>query len=62
MTRPVLTLAEAQRADVRAKLAHLTSLDRELTRILDGYDEGAPARDCYVLASLADHLMCAAEH
>lgn len=55
-------VAEAQRRDVREKLARLASLDRELTRILDGCDGDAPARDCYVLASLADHGMCAAEH
>lgn len=54
-------IAHQQLADVRAKLARLTRLEADLERIATGCTSDA-AQDCYVLASLSDHGLCAADH
>jgi len=55
-------IAQCQLADVREKLRRLTALETELVRISDGCDGDGSSNDCYVLASLADHRHCRAEH
>ena len=55
-------IATAQLADVRAKIKRLRALEKELRRISKGCDGNSVSEDCYVLASLADHRLCAKEH
>ena len=55
-------IATAQLADVRAKIKRLRALEKELLRIAKGCDGSGVSEDCYVLASLADHRLCAKEH
>ncbi|MFD1881020.1 MerR family transcriptional regulator [Paracoccus pacificus] len=55
-------MARAQLADVRGRIARLQTLEAELTRISEGCTGPGDAGDCYVLASLADHEFCLAEH
>ena len=55
-------MARAQLADVRGRIARLQALEGELTRISDGCTGKGEAGDCYVLASLADHGLCAKDH
>ena len=54
-------IARQQLAEVRAKLARLTRLETDLKRIATSCSAGA-AQDCYVLASLSDHSLCADDH
>ena len=55
-------IAESQLTDVRAKIKQLKTLERELKRISSGCDGEGLSGDCYVLSSLADHRLCAADH
>lgn len=55
-------IATTQLADVRARIKRLRALERELLRISKGCDGNSISEDCYVLASLADHRLCAKEH
>lgn len=55
-------MAQAQLADVRDRIARLQALETELTRLADGCTGKGEAGDCYVLASLADHGLCAKDH
>ena len=55
-------IAQRQLVDVREKIASLVRLEGELARIADGCSGAGVADDCYVLASLADHARCEAEH
>jgi hypothetical protein len=47
---------------VREKIRRLRALEAELARIAEGCTGDGAARDCYVLASLADHELCARDH
>jgi len=55
-------IARDQLDDVRAKIARLRNLEQELSRISQGCDGDGTAKDCYVLASLADHSACETDH
>lgn len=55
-------MANAQLTDVRQRIARLRALEAELVRITDGCSGRGEAGDCYVLASLADHGACLADH
>ncbi|WP_039019013.1 MerR family transcriptional regulator [Halocynthiibacter namhaensis] len=55
-------IAENQLGDVRARINSLQRLERELTRITDGCSGQGHVDNCYVLASLADHSRCEADH
>lgn len=55
-------IAVAQLASVRAKIARLKSLEKELVRMTTGCDGDGMLEDCYVLSSLADHTLCTQEH
>ena len=55
-------IAQTQLADVRAKIRQLTALERELSRISEACSGAGRAQDCYVLAALADHAFCEADH
>ena len=55
-------IAGRQLNAVRARLARLTGLEAELTRIVQGCSGDGPAGRCYVLASLGDHTLCAQDH
>jgi DNA-binding transcriptional MerR regulator len=46
---------------VRARIARLQRLERELARMAQGC-AAQQARDCYVLQSLADHALCTHGH
>lgn len=54
-------IAAATLADVRAKIARLQSLERELQHIVAECDGGRVA-NCNVMATLADHALCIEEH
>ncbi len=54
-------IAQAQLADVRARIARLHRLEMELARIAAQTCAG-PAADCKVLTVLADHAHCAGPH
>ncbi len=54
-------LVRRQLDAVRARIAKLQRLERELSRMAQGCD-AQRARDCYVLQSLGDHTLCAEEH
>ena len=54
-------IACQQLDEVRTKLTRLTRLESDLERIATGCTAGT-AQDCYVLASLSDHGLCAADH
>ena len=56
------SLAAARLCEVRAKIARLERLERELSRLSKGCDGSGVAENCYVLASLADHGLCEHEH
>lgn len=60
--REATEIARAQLAAVSAKIARLKSLERELRRIVGGCAGKGASQDCYVLAALADHELCAAGH
>lgn len=55
-------IAQDQLDAVRQKIRRLRALEAELARIAEGCTGDGPARDCYVLASLADHDLCARDH
>ncbi|WBU59351.1 MerR family transcriptional regulator [Paracoccus albus] len=55
-------IAQAQLVDVRQRIARLRALEAELIRIADGCSGNGVTSDCYVLASLADHQHCCADH
>lgn len=55
-------IAVTQLTEVRAKIRQLQSLERELERITQGCNGQGTTEECYVLASLADHQHCAADH
>lgn len=55
-------IADARRVDVRSKMARLAALEHELDRVVTGCDGNAPARDCHVSSSRADHGMCVSKH
>lgn len=55
-------IARIQLADVREKIRKLTKLEGELDRLAQGCDGDGVAAECYVLAALADHQLCEAEH
>ncbi|WP_099867082.1 MerR family transcriptional regulator [Pararhizobium haloflavum] len=50
-----------QLAAVRARIARLKRLERELDR-MSGCGGGHTVGDCYVLRSIADHDLCASDH
>lgn len=54
-------LIKRQLDAVRARIAKLQRLERELSRMAQGC-EAERARDCYVLQSLSDHTLCVDEH
>lgn len=60
--REATDIAKAQLADVRDKLRQLKALEGELSRISEGCAGDGVSGNCYVLASLADHKFCEAEH
>lgn len=53
-------LAAQRLADVRARIARLQSLERELKRISDC--DADSIADCAVIETLADHSLCETEH
>lgn len=55
-------IAQTQLGEVRSKIKRLKALEKELTRITKGCDGSGEAGECYVLASLSDHALCAHEH
>jgi DNA-binding transcriptional MerR regulator len=55
-------IARDQLAAVRRKIRRLRALEAELDRITCGCTGDGPSRECYVLASLADHAMCEHDH
>lgn len=55
-------IANAQLADVRARIKRLRALEQELARIAKGCSGDGLSGDCYVLASLSDHALCTHEH
>lgn len=60
---PVATdIAAGQLADVRARIKRLRALEKELVRVAKGCDGDGVSKDCYVLASLAEHMHCTQEH
>lgn len=60
--RQANALARDQLADVRARIARLVRLEQELARVVQGCGGNGVAGECYVLAALADHGLCTAEH
>lgn len=46
---------------VRARIAQLKRLERELERIASHCD-GKTVEDCYVIRALSDHALCTEEH
>tara|TARA_R110002110_G_scaffold20312_66_gene82645 strand:+ start:691 stop:1107 length:417 start_codon:yes stop_codon:yes gene_type:complete len=55
-------IAADQLVHVREKIASLTRLEGELSRISAGCSGKGTAEKCYVLASLADHARCETDH
>tara|TARA_R110002051_G_scaffold137753_5_gene210278 strand:+ start:2090 stop:2509 length:420 start_codon:yes stop_codon:yes gene_type:complete len=55
-------IARAQLSDVRDKIRKLVKLEAELDRVTTGCDGDGLAGECYVLAALADHQLCDADH
>lgn len=55
-------IALSQLTDVRQRIARLKALEGELQRIADGCTGSGVTGECYVLASLADHQHCTADH
>ncbi|ARE84581.1 mercuric resistance operon regulatory protein [Roseovarius mucosus] len=55
-------IAQGQLGAVREKIRRLRALETELARIAEGCTGEGAARDCYVLASLADHDLCRRDH
>lgn len=49
-------------AAVRAKIARLKKLERELQRIVARCDGGHAVEDCHVIRALSDHGLCQSEH
>lgn len=55
-------IAQDQLEAVRQKISRLRALEAELGRITEGCSGDGVARECYVLASLADHDLCTQDH
>lgn len=55
-------IATAQLADVRQRIARLTALEGELSRIAAGCTGDGTVGQCHVMAALADHDSCAGAH
>ncbi|MET4101500.1 DNA-binding transcriptional MerR regulator [Roseovarius sp. MBR-78] len=55
-------IARDQLDATRRKIRRLRALEAELDRITQGCTGDGPARECYVLASLADHELCETDH
>jgi len=55
-------IASGQLDVVRRKIRRLRALEAELERITQGCTGAGVSRECYVLASLADHEMCQHDH
>jgi len=55
-------IASDQLDAVRRKIRRLSALEAELIRITERCTGDGPSRDCYVLASLGDHDLCAHDH
>lgn len=55
-------IAQDQLSAVRTKIEQLKALEGELSRIAQSCDGGTVSGECQVLASLADHSLCAADH
>jgi len=55
-------IAQDQLEAVRQKIRRLRALEAELARITDGCTGAGVSRECYVLASLADHELCEHDH
>ena len=60
--KEALDIAQQQLEDVRQKIARLSRLEKDLTRIRKGCSGSGLAQDCYVLASLGDHSHCDSAH
>ena len=56
------TIAATQLREVRARIARLQSLERELERMLAACSGRHDIGDCRVYAALADHALCAEDH
>ena len=56
------TIAATQLRDVRARIARLQSLERELERMLAACSGRHDIGGCRVYAALADHALCADDH
>lgn len=54
-------IAARQLQAVRSKIARLSLLEKELSRMAS-HPHGETVRDCYVIQSLADHDHCAQDH
>jgi DNA-binding transcriptional MerR regulator len=55
-------IATAQLTAVREKIRQLRALEAELVRLSKGCDGHGVSGNCYVLASLSDHGLCANDH
>lgn len=55
-------IARVQLKDVRERIASLLRLESELVRISEGCQGKGVVKECYVLASLADHSYCENHH
>jgi DNA-binding transcriptional MerR regulator len=55
-------IAQGQLDAVRQKIRRLRALETELERITEGCTGEGVLRECYVLASLADHDLCRHDH
>ena len=55
-------IAQGQLDAVRQKIRRLRALESELERINEGCTGAGVSRECYVLASLADHELCRQDH
>ena len=55
-------IAREQLVSVQEKIKKLRALETELERVADGCRGKGKSKDCYVLASLADHRLCRSAH
>lgn len=55
------SIARAQLAATRSRIARLTALAAELERMVEGHSHGTVA-DCRVIGVLGDHGLCAGDH
>lgn len=55
-------IAREQLLSVQEKIRKLRALESELERVAAGCNGNGKSRDCYVLASLADHGLCHSAH